>query len=94
MIEDILITGIRVFADVLTYAIFARVILSWFVGRGNAITNMLDVIVEPILEPVRNMIYKSPIGGPGMSLDFSPIIAYILIGFLKGFLILIVQFLL
>ncbi len=94
MIEEILISGINTFANVLTYAIFARVILSWFVGRGNALTNMLDVIVEPILGPVRNLIYKSPIGGPGMGLDFSPIIAYILIGFIRGILIQVISTLL
>ncbi len=89
-LEKILVAGIYYFSQILIYAIFLRVIISWFVGRGNALTNILDAIVEPILTPVRNMIYKSPLGGPGMGLDFSPIVAYILIGLITRILIAIV----
>ncbi len=89
-LKEILTIGIHYFSQFLIYAIFLRVIISWFVGRGNPITNMLDVIVEPILTPVRNMIYKSPLGGPGMGLDFAPIIAYILIGLVSRLLIAVV----
>ncbi len=90
-IQGILIVGIRFFTEFLSYAILIRVILSWFVSRDNPLMNFLDVIVEPILGPIRNMMYKSPLGGPGMGLDFSPMIAYFFIYFASNILINIIR---
>lgn len=64
---------------ILDFLIFIRVILSWLpINRNNPFVNIVYVLTEPILGPIRDMIYKSPLGGPGMMLDFSPIIAFIL----------------
>jgi uncharacterized protein YggT (Ycf19 family) len=49
-------------------------------------------LTDPILAPIRKMVYNSPLGGAGMMLDISPVIAlfilegvYGLIGRLMGF---------
>jgi uncharacterized protein YggT (Ycf19 family) len=49
-------------------------------------------MTDPILAPIRKMVYNSPLGGAGMMLDISPVIAlfilegvYGLIGRLMGF---------
>lgn len=43
---------------------------------------LLYNLTEPILQPVRDMVDKSPLGG-GSGLDFSPIFALILLRLVK-----------
>lgn len=75
----ILANSVHYFATLLRYLIFARILLSWLpVGRG-PITMTIFNLTEPILSPIRNLVQKSPLGGPGMMLDFSPIIALLFI---------------
>lgn len=84
----ILIMSIDYFAIFLRYLIFARIILSWLpVGRSGPIVSTIYNLSEPILFPIRSLIQKSPLGGPGMMLDFSPIIAFILIQVVRSILI-------
>ena len=64
---------IRLLCEVLTFAIFIRVILSWFVTRPNTLTIILDKITEPILAPLRRIIPRA-----GM-FDFTPLVAIILL---------------
>ncbi len=69
-----LFSFIRILAEVLTTAIFIRVILSWF---SPAPTNMLTIILyqvtEPILAPLRRIIPKFG------RMDFAPMAAIILL---------------
>ena len=68
------------FVNILYYAILIRCILSWFpIDSNNPIKKFLYSITEPILGPIRNMVYRSPIGGSMRMLDFSPVIALLLI---------------
>jgi YggT family protein len=57
-----------------SYAIFARIILSWFpVNPGGAMAQIFSVlysITEPVLGPVRRMMPRV-----GM-IDFSPIVVF------------------
>ncbi len=69
----ILFNFIRFLCEVLTFAIFIRVILSWFVTRQNTLTIILDKITEPILAPLRRIIPRA-----GM-FDFTPLVAIILL---------------
>ena len=69
----ILFNFIRLLCEVLTFAIFIRVILSWFVTRPNTLTIILDKITEPILAPLRRIIPRA-----GM-FDFTPLVAIILL---------------
>ncbi len=58
------------------YALFARIILSWFpISPGSGLASAfsaLYAITEPVLGPVRRLL--PPIGMGGMGLDLSPII--------------------
>jgi YggT family protein len=68
--------------NILTLAIFGRVLLSWVDPFGNMrITQILRDITEPILAPIRSLM-------PGaMMFDFSPIIATLLLQALGKLLI-------
>lgn len=72
----ILYKSLYVLIRIIDFLILIRVLLSWFpVNRSNPIINIIYTLTEPILEPIRRMLNKSPLGGPGMVLDFSPVIA-------------------
>jgi YggT family protein len=73
---------INVLFNVLTLAIFGRVLASWVDPfANNRITQILRDITEPILAPIRNLM-------PGaMMFDFSPIIATLLLQALGKLLI-------
>ena len=59
---------------ILTYAIIARAILSWFVrSRQNLIFMILDDITEPVLAPLRRIIPRF-----GM-FDLSPLAAIVIL---------------
>lgn len=77
-VKNILIYAFYYFYNFMTIAIFIRCILSWFpISGDNAIVRLLYRITEPIMGPIRNIVNKSPIGG--FMIDFSPIIALILL---------------
>lgn len=79
----IIFNALIIFVEILDYLILARVFLSWIpISRDNPIIKFIYALTEPILAPIRNMLQKSPLGGPGMILDFSPIIAFFLIRFI------------
>jgi len=92
----ILIGSINWFANILIFLIFVRAILSWFPQPRDdglfrqlhdGLLNIAHFMTEPIVGPIRNLIRRSPLGGPGMGLDFSPIIALLLINFTRGILV-------
>ncbi|MEK7281433.1 MAG: YggT family protein [Chloroflexota bacterium] len=73
---------VQVSAAVLTYAIIARVILSWFPMRpDNPVLVFLYTITEPILAPLRRVL--PPLG----MLDLSPLVAIIILQVLEGLLV-------
>jgi len=64
-----------------------RVVLSWLpMLGGGSLVGLIFAFTEPFLSPVRRLIDRSPLGGPGMMLDFSPIISFFLLRFLHSFL--------
>lgn len=66
------------------YSIFARVIISWLpIPKNNGFIRFLYQITEPVLGPIRKLLEKSVFGRNSM-LDFSPILAFLLIGFLRN----------
>ncbi len=71
---SLLFSLIRILCEVLTIAIIARAILSWF---SPSPTNMLVVILfrvtEPLLSPLRRIIPRV-----GM-VDFTPLVAILLL---------------
>jgi len=77
---EVFLNFIRLLCEVLTFAIFVRVILSWFVTRPNTLTVILDKITEPILAPLRRIIPRA-----GM-FDFTPLVAIILLQLIANLL--------
>ncbi len=67
--------------EIYYWLIFARVILSWFIrDPSNPIYRFLHGITEPVLGPIRRIM-------PNLGLDFSPMIAFLLLEMIKRFLI-------
>ncbi|MCD6520917.1 MAG: YggT family protein [Anaerolineae bacterium] len=65
---------IVVLARVLNIAILIRVFLTWIpISRDNPVVSFIYEITEPILGPIRRVL--PPVGG----LDFSPLVALVLI---------------
>jgi len=73
---------ISIFASVLTWAIIIRALLSWFSFSGaQPVFRLLVEITEPVLAPIRRVL---PTAG---MLDFSPLVALLLIQVISGILL-------
>ncbi len=82
-----IIRAVDLLFRIMEYAILARVIISWIpIPRDNQFIRLLYQITEPILGPIRNMIQRSAMGR-NMMIDFSPIIAFILIGVIRNIIV-------
>ncbi len=72
--NDLLVTFIRLLGTILYLALIGRVIISWLnLGPSNPAAAILFQITEPILRPIRQIL---PTFG---MLDFSPMVALILV---------------
>jgi len=76
--------------ELIELAIIVRAFVSWLpLSRDNAFIKLLYQITEPILSPIRGIIERMT-AGRSIMLDFSPIVAILLIEFairlLSGFL--------
>lgn len=77
--------------EFIKYAILARVIISWLpVSRDNQLIRLLYQITEPILAPARKILEKSAIGKNTM-MDFSPILAFLIIAIIENILVRILR---
>lgn len=87
-VKLLFITAVDYFGKFLEIVILIRIIISWLpIDRNNPIVQLIYSLTEPILGPIRRLLFKSPLGGPGMMLDFSPIIAVFLIQFVSSVVI-------
>lgn len=67
--------------SIMYWLILIRALISWVSPDPyNTIVQLLYRTTEPILEPIRRMM-------PRMAFDLSPIIAFLIIFFLKSFLV-------
>jgi YggT family protein len=65
---------VQLLFDLYIIILLARVVLSWVqVDPRNPIVNLINQLTEPLLAPIRRML---PQGG---GLDFSPMIAFIVV---------------
>lgn len=65
----------------LQYAILIDVILSWIMpGKDNGFTAVLHIFTEPFMRPGRRIQEKIM---PGLMIDFSPILALLIIWILQ-----------
>ena len=83
LIIELLRRTIFVLLGIYEYLFIARAILSWFpMLHGNPIVGFLHAITEPVLAPIRTVLWKIP-GLDSLPLDFSVLVAYLLIEVLR-----------
>ena len=77
--------AVGILGEIITWAILIRALVSWLpISQGNFILRILDAVTEPVISPVRalmNKIIKRPV-----MIDFSPVIAMILVEIIVGVL--------
>jgi len=75
------LTVIRVFLQIITFAILIRAVLSWIMpGQRTMLTDIIYHITEPILAPIRKIL-------PSMdTIDLSPLIAIIILQVISFFI--------
>ena len=67
--------------QILIYLIVIASLLSWFQPRaGNPLVRLLHAVVDPVLHPIRAIL--PAIGG----MDFSPLVAILILGWLQHML--------
>lgn len=71
--------------DVISYALFIRVIMSWFADETNKIYGFLIMMTEPFIAPVRALLSKIS-QGRGMPIDISVLITYLLLNVVRAML--------
>ena len=75
----VLITAVRWLINIMYGLLLIRVLLSWMPMFRGPFVNFVYSFTEPVLAPIRRLIDRSPLGGPGILLDFSPIIAFVVL---------------
>jgi len=79
-----LIFFVRTFADLYSFLVFFRIILSWIPTRPNKLTFFVSDVTDPFLRTCRRII------PPIAMIDFSPILALFLIDIFAGILITLI----
>lgn len=95
MITTLLLGIISILFKVIYLAIIVDALLSWIPGGGNAlynIRNFLRCITEPVLAPIRSVLMRTPLRN--LPIDFSPIIAIVLLEIIETLLRRLVYFVL
>jgi len=76
-----LATVVNVVLSIYYWLILIRALISWVnPDPYNAIVQFLYRATEPVLEPIRKIL-------PPMGIDLSPIVAFLVIIFFKGFIV-------
>lgn len=91
---DAVLYAINWVLKIFEFALIARVLISWLpVSRDNKAVDLLYTITEPVLSPIRNMLSKSSFINNSMfsMMDFSPLVAFILIGILRRAIFVLVN---
>jgi YggT family protein len=84
--SDVVAEFIYILSWTLTIAIIVRALLSWFnPAGGSGLARVLLDITEPILAPIRRIL--PPVGG----IDFSPLLALILVQLISNVLISVLR---
>lgn len=75
---DLLINFVEILREILIILLFVRVIMSWFGWRNSFIYDITDIFLKPIQS------FMPTVGGV---IDFSPMVAYLLIEVIAWILI-------
>ena len=79
-----IIRAVDLFFRVIYFLVVVRVFLSWVPSAFNYdIVRFIYQVTDPILEPFRNLIDRFIPRGPGFYLDFSPIIALMVLDLIR-----------
>ena len=82
------IQSVQMLSLVIQILIFVRFILSWIsMGRPSPVLGIIYTLTEPLFSPVRRLLEKSPLGGPGMMIDIAPIIVLFFIRIAETFIV-------
>lgn len=79
----ILVTIIQSISTILVFIIIVDILLSYFLSPYHPVRSTLDKVVNPILNPIRKFLPRSP-------LDFSPVVMIIIIQVVEYLLISLV----
>ncbi len=79
---QIIYTTFYIFFMILQLVLLLYMLSSWFNG-GERIKNLLALLMEPILTPVRFLLKYSIFSNPAA--DLSPLIGFVIILFLQNF---------
>lgn len=86
------LTAVYLLTNLLSILIVARSLLSWIPFKGsNKLTTFLVTMTEPVLSPIRRLLSKFEFARE-MPVDFSPILAIILL-YVLNLLISLLQYL-
>ncbi len=62
--------------------LIVRILFSWIrPNRSHPVIEWVYKLTDPVLEPVRKLLPMK-----GMGIDFSPIVVFLIVGLIKGFL--------
>ncbi|PJC37170.1 YggT family protein [Candidatus Peregrinibacteria bacterium CG_4_9_14_0_2_um_filter_53_11] len=86
MLRPFLENFINILANLLIFAIFARVLLSWLKPGGD---DPFSRLVASVTDPILNL-FKRHLPLVGGVLDLSPIVAYFVIDIARGILIRVI----
>lgn len=80
-----------IFFGIVELLILLRAIFSWFpVGRDGRFSVFVQTVTEPVLSPIRKLIAKSEVGR-NLMVDFSPLLAYLLLRLAEHIIILVIN---
>ncbi|WP_422448204.1 YggT family protein [Thermoanaerobacterium sp. DL9XJH110] len=83
-----LIRAVELFFQFLYLMIIIRVFLSWFpTAAQSGLARFIYQVTDPILEPFRMLLERFMPRGPGFYIDFSPIVALVVLDIVKRFVI-------
>lgn len=86
--------AVKVFIQIIEFLIIARAFLSWLpIGFNQSpgqnilmkIIHLIHRLTDPILVPIRHLMNRSIFGKGQTTIDFSPIVAFILLEALRIF---------
>ncbi|MDR2649993.1 MAG: YggT family protein [Clostridiales bacterium] len=81
-------TAIDCFVNLLYILIAIRAVFSWVqFSRRNILIDLVYTLTEPLLAPIRSLFRKSPLGGPGVRLDLSPLVLFLLITLVRNIIL-------
>lgn len=75
------VRGIDYFLEIVRYGLLLYCVLGWFVSPFNSFMKLLTRIFDPILRPVRNILFRIM---PRMPIDLSAIALFFVIDFARN----------